>query len=459
MSDHYDTVKGIDWREVFPATILTRAFSVAVSVPVLLLASIGVGLTVSGWQLADSLLIPDAPAVALAGATTDDMSNSKNQGAAFSEDALLQDVDEEPVLNSDVPDNASQMAQDMAAQDIAVQPTDLLLPEQLGLIGPRTGVATTSIFQRLLKGEGLSLVGEMHDSLFGGESRVLDARTGYAICIVDLVWLLIVWGFFGAMITRIAVIRIGRGEKIGFREALADVRKKYISYVMSPVFVLVSCFVLSLPIVVISLLLNFDLGVMLASLLWMVAIVFGIGVAFLLTGFFFGWPLMWPTISAEEAGDVYEATSRTFAYTFQAPLQYFFYVLVSILIWIPSVILVQNFASLAEQVIFSGMAVAADESQLIQQYINGQVSLDGKSQTFVIGANIISGCHWFAHLMADAFCVGFFFASFSGIYLLLRRFVDHTPLDEVFVIDDKTKYGLDDLIQQTAESSPELSTE
>jgi len=451
MSDHYDTVKGIDWREVFPATILTRAFSVAVSVPVLLLASIGVGLTVSGWQLADSLLIPDAPAIAPAGATTDDMSNSMNQGAAFTEDTLLQDVDEEPVLDSGVAENAS--------QDIAVQPTDHVLPEQLGSIGPKAGVETTSIFQRLLKGEGLSLVGEMHDSLFGGESRALDARTGFAICIVDFVWLLIVWGFFGAMITRIAVIRIGRGEKIGFREAVADVRKKYISYVMSPVFVLVSCFVLSLPIVVISLLLNFDLGVLLASLLWMVAIVFGIGVAVLLTGFFFGWPLMWPTISAEEAGDVYEATSRTFAYTFQAPLQYLFYVLVSVLIWIPSVILVQNFASLAEQVIFSGMAVAADESQLIQQYINGQASLDGTSQTFVIGANIISGFHWFAHLMADAFCVGFFFASFSGIYLLLRRFVDHTPLDEVFVIDDKTKYGLDDLIQQTSESSPELSTE
>ena len=451
MSDHYDTVKGIDWREVLPATILTRAFSVAVSVPVLLLASIGVGLTISGWQLADSLLIPPAPAIAPAGATADDMSNAKNQEVAFTEDALLQDVDEEPVPGSDVVEDA--------AQDIAVQPTDHVLPEQTGSIGPKAGVEPTSVFQRLLKGEGLSLVGEMHDSLFGGENRALDARTGYAICIVDLVWLLIVWGFFGAMITRIAVIRIGRGEKIGFREAVADVRKKYISYVMSPVFVLVSCFVLSLPIVVISLLLNFDLGVLLASLLWIVAIVFGIGVAVLLTGFFFGWPLMWPTISAEEAGDVYEATSRTFAYTFQAPLQYLFYVLVSILIWIPSVILVQNFASLAEQVIFSGMAVAADESQLIQQYINGQASLDGASQTFVIGANIISGIHWFAHLMADAFCVGFFFASFSGIYLLLRRFVDHTPLDEVFVIDDKTKYGLDDLIQQTAESSAELSTE
>lgn len=167
---------------------------------------------------------------------------------------------------------------------------------------------------------------------------------------------------------------------------------------------------------------------------------------------------MWPTISAEEDGDVYEATSRTFAYTFQAPIQYLFYVSISLAIWVPSVMLVQNFTSLAEQVVFSGMNVAADEGQLIQDYLTGKVSLDGQSQIFIMGANIISGLHWFAHLMADAFCVGFFFASFSGIYLLLRRFVDHTPLDEVFVIDDRTKYGLEDLIQQSAEQSAETAS-
>ena len=73
MSDHYDSVKGVDWREVLPATVLTRAFSVAVSVPVLLLASVGVSLTISGWLIADSLLIPDAPTAVLVGATAEDV--------------------------------------------------------------------------------------------------------------------------------------------------------------------------------------------------------------------------------------------------------------------------------------------------------------------------------------------------------------------------------------------------
>ena len=444
MANNYDTVRGVDWREVFPWTALTRAFTVAVSIPVLLLASFGVGLTISGWAIADSLLIPEQPAVAPAGVTTDEMESVTPQETIFTEDPALQAAVEAPLI-----DSREQIPEPVAA----VQPADYAVPA----MGPITEDDPRPVFERLLVGEGLTLLGDLHE-MFMGEDRDLDAKTSYAICIVDFAWLLVVWGFFGAMITRIAVIRIGRGEKIGLKEAMADVRKKYISYVMSPLFVLVSCFVLSLPIVLISLLLNFDLGVLLASLLWIVAIVASIGVAVLLTGLFFGWPLMWPTISAEEAGDVYEATSRTFAYTFQAPVQYLFYVLISVVIWVPSVMLVQNFTSLAEQVIFSGMNVAAEEGQLIQDYLTGQVSLDGESQSFVMGAKIISGLHWFAHLMADAFCVGFFFSSFSGIYLLLRRFVDHTPLDEVFVIDDKTKYGLEDLIQQSAEQSAETAS-
>ena len=444
MANNYDTVKGVDWREVFPWTALTRAFTVAVSIPVLLLASFGVGLTVSGWAIAESLLVPEQLTLAPAGATTDEMESVSNQGDTFAEDTALQNAAETPFIDG---------SEQIPEPTVAVQPPGHFAPA----MGSIADGDTRSVFERLLVGEGLMLVADLHDMLLGGD-RELDAKTSYAICIIDFVWLLIVWGFFGAMITRIAVIRIGRGEKIGLKEAMADVRKKYISYVMSPVFVLVSCFVLSLPIVLISLLLNFDIGVLLASVLWIVAIVASVGVAVLLTGFFFGWPLMWPTISAEEDGDVYEATSRTFAYTFQAPIQYLFYVSISLAIWVPSVMLVQNFTSLAEQVVFSGMNVAADEGQLIQDYLTGKVSLDGQSQIFIMGANIISGLHWFAHLMADAFCVGFFFASFSGIYLLLRRFVDHTPLDEVFVIDDRTKYGLEDLIQQSAEQSAETAS-
>jgi hypothetical protein len=35
----------------------------------------------------------------------------------------------------------------------------------------------------------------------------------------------------------------------------------------------------------------------------------------------------------------------------------------------------------------------------------------------------------------------------------LRRFVDQTEIDEVFVVDEKNKYGLEDLLQKSAESA------
>ena len=444
MADHYDTVKGVDWREVLPWTTLTRAFSVAVSIPVLVLAAIGTGLTVSGWQLADSLLIPESPAVALAGAISEEpgeRGDASQEGEEFTRSESLETAVQDP----------AESAEEMTPSEYDESDDPVL---SAAVIMPAKPKESNSLFEQLLQGEALSIIGQLHDALFGGQ-RELDAKAGYALCIVDFAWLLIVWGFFGATITRIAVIRIGRGERIGLKEAMADVRKKYVSYVMSPLFVLVSCFVLSLPIVLISLLLNFDIGVILASILWIVVLVAGIGVTVLLTGFFFGWPLMWPTISAEEAGDVYEATSRTFAYTFQAPLQYLFYTLVSIAIWVPSVMLVQNFTAVAEQVVFSGMSIATDEAAILQDYIAGETTLDNQSSSFQIGASIMYGLHWFGHLMADAFSVGFFFASFSGVYLLLRRFVDHTPLDEVFVIDDKTKYGLDDLIKESSDQPAE----
>ena len=181
MPNNYEMVKGVDWREVFPWIILTRAFSVAVSIPVLFLASVGVGLTISGWGIVDNLLIPEKPAVALVGATSEEMESATNQGDAFTEHAGLEDAADDPLENRE----------QVAEKGVAVQPTDHVMPA----MGPLVEEPSKSVFERLMVGEGLSLIGELHDILFDG-NRELDTRTGYAICIADFTWLLIVWGFF-----------------------------------------------------------------------------------------------------------------------------------------------------------------------------------------------------------------------------------------------------------------------
>ncbi|MBT4694475.1 MAG: hypothetical protein HOB73_14135 [Planctomycetaceae bacterium] len=397
MAQQYEVVKGIDWRQVFPASVLTRCFRIAISVSVLLLATLGVCLTQAGWQVSQSVFAPaesvpsEVPLV--------DLTKSDNSG-------------DEPLGFWGVIENGGGPAW------VSAQVCDYVRKEHLA-------------------------------------NGSIQGKNAWAICIVDAFWLLLVWSFVGGAITRIAVVQIGREERIGLKEAFCFVRGKYVSYLMSPLFVVVACAVLSLPIVGISALLNFDIGVVLASVLWVLVVIAGIAIAVLLTGLFFGWPLMWPTISTEESGDVYEATSRSFAYTFQAPLQYFGFALIICAIWVPGVVIVQSFAVLVEQVVFAVAGVSGGNTMDdVQQFIKtGGIHTDSPTAIYMLGVNVIGGIHWIGHIIADAFCVGFFFCSSAGVYLLLRRFVDQTEIDEVFVVDEKTKYGLEDLLQQSTENA------
>ena len=397
MAQQYEVVKGIDWRQVFPASVLTRCFRVAISVSVLLLATLGVCLTQAGWQLSQSVFA--------------------------SAESVPSEV---PLVDLTKSENSGDKSQDFWG---AIENDD----------GPAWVSAQVCDYVR-------------KEHLANGS---IQGKYAWAICIVDAFWLLLVWSFVGGAITRIAVVQIGREERIGLKEAFCFVRGKYVSYLMSPLFVMVACAVLSLPIVGISALLNFDIGVVLASVLWVLVVIAGIAIAVLLTGLFFGWPLMWPTISAEESGDVYEATSRSFAYTFQAPLQYFGFALIICAIWVPGVVMVQSFAVLVEQVVFTVASVSGGSTMDdVQQFIKtGAMDNDSPTGIYALGVNIIGGIHWIGHVVADAFCISFFFCSSAGVYLLLRRFVDQTEIDEVFVVEEKTKFGLEDLLQQNAENA------
>jgi hypothetical protein len=403
MAQQYEVVKGIDWRQVFPGSVLTRCFRVAISVSVLLLATLGVCLTQAGWQLSQSVFAPaegvltEVPLV--------DLTKSKKVGA-------------EPQKIWDAIENGNGPAW------VGSQVCDYVHKEHLA-------------------------------------NGMIQGKEAWAICIVDAFWLLLVWSFVGGAITRIAVVQIGREERIGLQEAFCFVRGKYVSYLMSPLFVMVACAVLSLPILGISAMLNFDIGVVLAGVLWVLVVIAGIAIAVLLTGLFFGWPLMWPTISAEETGDVYEATSRSFAYTFQAPLQYFGFALILCAIWVPGVVLVQSFAVLVEQVVFTVAGISGGSTMAdVQQFIEtGAMGNDSPAGAYALGVNLIGGIHWIGHVVADSFCISFFFCSSAGVYLLLRRFVDKTEIDEVFVIDEKTKYGLEDLLQESAENAAATVTD
>ncbi len=66
------------------------------------------------------------------------------------------------------------------------------------------------------------------DSNAGGWNRL------YLICVI--LWLLLVWGFFGGAITRMAAVQVARNEKVSMREALHFARARLQSFFSAPVF-------------------------------------------------------------------------------------------------------------------------------------------------------------------------------------------------------------------------------
>jgi len=189
----------------------------------------------------------------------------------------------------------------------------------------------------------------------------------------------------------------------------------------------------------VGLLLNANFGVFLAALVWPVLLVAGLVMAALLLGLAFGWPLMWTTISTEGT-DSFDALSRSYAYVFQRPLHYLFYVVVAVLFGALGWLLVSEFAAGVIGLTYWAASWACGANQ-IALIMPGGGELEGIGYA---GAGLIhfwTGC---VKLLAVGFLYGYFWTACGAVYLLLRRDVDATEMDEVFLEEDESEqsYGL-----------------
>ena len=159
----------------------------------------------------------------------------------------------------------------------------------------------------------------------------------------------------------------------------------------------------------------------------------GLLMALLLLGLLFGWPLMWATISAEGT-DSFDALSRSYAYTFQRPLHYLFYAAVAGLIGWLGWILVQNFAASVVWMSYwaAGWGCGADQIDLIINGGNGLSSSAARAGLIRFWA----GC---VKLLAVGYLFSYFWTAATAIYFLLRRDVDATEMDEVYLDADASE--------------------
>ena len=157
--------------------------------------------------------------------------------------------------------------------------------------------------------------------------------------------------------------------------------------------------------------------------------------AVLFLGTLFGWPLMWAVISVEGT-DSFDALSRTYAYVFQRPLRYLFYIVVAAVIGWLGWILVRNFAA---GVVWLGYWAAGWGCGERPDQVHPPAGGDELSSVGRFGAGMIrfwAGC---VKLLAVGYVFSYFWTASTAVYFLLRHNVDATEMDEVFLDADATE--------------------
>jgi hypothetical protein len=290
----------------------------------------------------------------------------------------------------------------------------------------------------------------------------------YIYLLFLILWLLIVWAFFGGIITRMAVLQLTGKEGGGLRDAIAYVRRRYVSYLLSP----------AVPIMLIGFLVFCcmlfgivhwipGLGDFWDGLLWPLPLLAGLVITLLLIGMV-GYPMMYTTLSTE-GSDTFDALSRSYNYVFESPWHYIWYSIVALAYGAVLTLLVVTAGSLTTYFAKWGVSkfpawgadrspeylfVYAPESmgwrKLLTDGSPAAITDLGEPVNPAAYEKYMESYAWYNYagaamtsfwihlvfLMVIGFSYSYFWTASTQIYLLMRKRVDETDLDEVYVEEE-----------------------
>lgn len=390
MTDDRGVVRRISWRDVFPWLILLRTFRLAVSPSLLLLATAGLGLSTIGWRLAPYVFFTE----------------KGREQAGISENVFA---------TGEIP------------QSKFVGTLEARIPDAIRNYFPSQPTAIERAYFRL---------SEPVARLFRRELTINEV----AYYSFGSLWSLAVWAFVGGFITRRAVVQLGTEDAPGLLETTRFVAKRYLWYVLAPLYPLLGVLLLALPIALLGLPLRItELGGVLAGGLWIFVVLAGLIAAWLLVGLLLGWPLMWSTISAEREGDAFEAFSRSFSYVYGRPLHYLFYAVIAAMIGALALAVIAIISQVATDFGFWALSWGAGREQadkFRELAFTGQTA-DNVGRPLIFGGWLASWALRLVTLVVEGFSYSFFWCVAAAIYLLLRQDVDDKELDEVYLPDDE----------------------
>ena len=260
-------------------------------------------------------------------------------------------------------------------------------------------------------------------------------------------WTALVWSFAGIGICRVCLLRLTRGESAGLDDAFEFAIENWSKAFGAVIAPLLAVAALCIPTFVLGLFLGFDIGVFLVGFLWFFVVGISIAMGVLLLGLFFGWPLMVASVACESQNS-FDSMTRSFAYVFQRPFHYLCYAIIAILFGGVAWLIVSSIAEGMVALTYWSVSWGANlisENRIDQLVMGMPLDADGKpteSSSMYVGRSAINFWNAVIKSLAAAFLYGLFWCLASSIYLLLRKDVDQTEMDEIFLIDEKRTYTL-----------------
>lgn len=282
---------------------------------------------------------------------------------------------------------------------------------------------------------------------------LIRMHTGFAI--IFFVASLAVWAMVGGAICRLTALEVARDERIGPMEAIRFTREKFLSFLLAPVVPTGALLLGLLGLGAIGLVGALPIGDVLVSLAFVLWILVGFAMALVIIGSVGGGWLMYPTI-AVEGSDAFDAISRSFGYLMARPWRTIFYLLVSLIYGALCLTFVKIVARLTLACVHAGLGMGMNIDHV---KVTGSTTEIGKLDaiwqaptidfvsnpymgTFVTKPDgaiptlaqwLVQGWVYGLAILVGAFVVSFAYSSFTIIYFLLRREVDATGMDDVYL--------------------------
>lgn len=240
----------------------------------------------------------------------------------------------------------------------------------------------------------------------------------------EMLWLTLTFGLIGGVLARRSLVELGQRTIAAWGESFRLVFSRWQSYLWSMGMHFVGIAALLLPVLLLGLLSRLgSVGASIAGVLLLLCfpLVFGIG-RFVLSAILC-FPLSVCAIAAEKKADAFEGFSRSNAYFFQRPV-------VAAL----CVVCLLAIGYVGEQLVY--WTVTSGWWLMRGSFLFSGGAVQPASNRFVAAGNWLSAaliaCYWFS----------FFWSGAAATYLVLRKSVDNTEIDELDLIESPLEKSL-----------------